>query len=250
MNIVIDGLLINYASTGSGKKVLLCLHGWGDSSKTFESLARQLDSDYQIIAPDLPGFGGSETPREPWQLDDFASFAASFAGKLGIVPYGVIGHSNGGAIAIRALASHKLHAQKLVLLASAGIRRPSSLRNRGFSMLAKPAKLVLKAAPRSTQKRIKQKFYKAIGSDYMVAEHMQQTFRNIVSTDVLEDAKKLQVPAILIYGQDDSSTPPAYGKLFSEAISGSALHVIENTGHFVHQEQVYKVADQVKGFLR
>lgn len=250
MNIVVDGLLTTYSTVGSGKKVLLCLHGWGDSGKTFESLARQLSTEYQLLLPDLPGFGGSEIPEGAWELDDFANFVANFASKLDTVPYGIIGHSNGGAIAIRALSSNKLHAQRLILLASAGIRRPNSLRNKSLSILAKPAKAALSVAPKSTQRRIKQKLYRSIGSDYMIAEHMKKTFQNVVATDVLEEARGLSLPALLIYGEEDTSTPPSFGNSFAEAIAGSKLQIIENTGHFVHQEQVYKVADFIREYLK
>ncbi len=250
MKLVVNGLLTSYHTIGNGARVILCLHGWADNGKTFESLAKQFAPDYQIISPDLPGFGASEAPKTAWQLDDYAGFVSSFIDKLRITPYAVIAHSNGGAIAVVGLANKHFTSEKLILLASAGIRNPKSIRNKSLSLLAGPAKLILKATPGSTQKKIRQKFYSSIGSDYMIAEHMQETFRNIVATDVLDDARMLRLPTILIYGGEDTSTPIRYGKMFEEAIPESRLHVIESTGHHIHREQVYKVAGLIREFLK
>ena len=76
-----------------------------------------------MVAVDLPGFGGSEAPPAAWDLDDYAAFLEAFLRKLALDwPYAIIGHSNGGALAIRALSSGTLKADKLVLLAASGVR--------------------------------------------------------------------------------------------------------------------------------
>src|SRR5688572_7545347 len=103
MQVIIDTLLTNYESTGTGKVVLL-LHGWGDSHETFARLASALAENYQVVRLDLPGFGKTEPPKEPWNLNNYARFLKEFLKKLNLVPYAVIGHSNGGALAIHAIA--------------------------------------------------------------------------------------------------------------------------------------------------
>lgn len=250
MQVVVDSLLTNYQTIGNGKKVIICLHGWADSGQTFESLSKQLAYEYEVVFLDLPGFGNTQMPETDWQLLDYANFTAKFLKKLDIKPYAIAGHSNGGAIAISGLAEGIFQAEKLVLLSSAGIRTPNSARNSTLRTLAKPAKLILNAAPQSVEQRIKQKFYRSIGSDYMIAAHMRKTFRNIVSYDVRKDAAKLQIPALLIYGGEDTSTPPKFGKMLNDIIPDSKLEIVETSGHFVHQEQVYKVADLIKEFLK
>lgn len=251
MQAIVDQLLTSYRIEGSGKNTILFLHGWADSEKTFDGLVRELklaNADFKYILLDLPGFGGTQPPPQPWGLDDYADFVRKFLDKTGQNTDTILGHSNGGAIAIKGLSEGKLKASKLVLVASAGIRDPS-LKKTAIRLLAKPAKIAIKAAPLSTQRRIRQKLYNAIGSDYLVAEHMQETFKRIVTSDVRDSAQKLSLPACLIYGQEDNATPPEFGKLLADSLKNSVYNEIPQTGHFVHQEQAYKTAAIIKDFI-
>ncbi len=253
MQVVVNQLLTSYSLIGSGKKAILFLHGWADTSNSFETLSKEVikkNKDYQAILLDLPGFGGTEQPPTAWGLEDYANFAHEFLKKVNIKPEVIIGHSNGGAIAIHGLAHKKLQSDKLVLIASAGIRDPASIRKATLQLLAQPAKLALKTMPVKTQRNIKQKLYSAIGSDYMIAEHMRETFKKVVATDVREDAKKITIPVCLIYGDNDTSTPVHYGHVFARLIPQSSLHIIPMTGHHVHQEQVYKVTNIINEFIK
>ena len=252
MQVVVNNLLTSYSRLGDGKNIILFLHGWADTSKTFEQLAAQVikeNPSYSAILVDLPGFGNTQTPAEAWGLEQYAYFIASFTNKLKADPKVILGHSNGGAIAIYGLANNIFKADKLVLVASAGIRQDTA-KKQLLRAGSKPAKLILKAAPKTVQAKLKSKLYGAIGSDYLVAEHMQETFKKIVGTDVQADARRLQIPSCLIYGEDDTATPITYAKQFNQIIPNSELHTIELAGHFVHQEQVYQVATIIHGFLQ
>lgn len=251
MRVIVNKLLTTYTEIGNGPNTILFLHGWADSGKTFEMLAKEIvaiNTSYSALLLDLPGFGGSDGPPEAWGLPEYASFTADFLKKTGKDPLAIIGHSNGGAIAIHGLAQNILTTSKLILIGSAGIRDKNA-KKKFMRLLAKPAKLAIKATPKPTQKRIRQKLYSAIGSDYLVMEHMQETFKKVVSYDVRAEAKEISIPVCLIYGENDSSTPPAYGKLLSQAMPDAKLHTIPLAGHFVHQEQVYKVAGISTAFL-
>ncbi len=251
MQVIIDTLLTSYAHIGSGSKTVLFLHGWADSGKTFNTLAQQLikeNPDYQVVALDLPGFGATQTPQASWNLPDYATFVAHFMAKTKYRPEVIIGHSNGGAIAIHGISQNIFTTQKLVLIGSAGIRNKSAKKEM-LRMLAKPAKVAIKVAPAATQKRVKQKLYSTIGSDYLVAEHMQETFKNIVAYDVRNEAAQITLPTCIIYGEHDTATPPEYGTQFNTIIPTSTLHIVPLATHFVHQEQVPKVATIIKEFI-
>ncbi len=243
MQIIVEKLLTNYSLVGSGPKTILFLHGWADNAQSFQELATELNKtgDYQAILIDLPGFGGTQTPDTAWDLPDYAVFLAGFLKKINKRPSIIIAHSNGGAIAINGLANNVISTDKLILIGSAGIRSSSS-KKQALRLLAKPAKLAIKAAPKATQKRIKQKLYSAIGSDYLIADHMLDTFKRIVAYDVRTEAAHVTVPVCLIYGEDDQSTPLSYGKAFAEIMPHATLHIIPLAAHFVHHEQLYKVA--------
>lgn len=252
MQVIVNGILTNYTEVGSGKRIILFLHGWGDDGKTFEILANNIvkeDTKYTAILLDLAGFGGTESPPEAWGLDDYASFVSDFLRKIRLHPDVLVGHSNGGAIAIKGIADSILDPEKLILIASAGIRN-SSLKKVLLKSVSVPARLALRSLPKSQRQRVRQKLYGAIGSDYLVVESMEDTFKRVVSTDVREAASTLTLPVCLIYGEKDDATPPAFGQRLAKAINGSEFNLIPSASHFVHQEQVYKVSSVIREFIK
>ncbi len=247
--LVVDGLLTKYIESGNGKMIIIFLHGWGDDAQTFTGLMVKFPKETTIYSINLPGFGGTDSPEEVWGLSDYANFVAEFIAKLKLKPHAIIGHSNGGAIAVRAIATNKIITEKLVLLASAGVRDVYKGKKRALRYVAKVAKLATKPLPRSTQNKLKKKAYSAIGSDLFVAEHMQETFKKVVTDDVTDEAELIQIPTLLIYGSNDTATPPSYGKLFANKINGSRLEIIEGAGHFVFKDAEDDVVTQIGEFL-
>lgn len=246
--VVVNGLITNYSQAGEGKVVVL-LHGWGDDSSTYLRVQESLSSVYTTVAIDLPGFGGTQSPKDPWTLDDYAEFVAAFIDKKNIKPFAIIGHSNGGAIAVRGVGNRNLKPKKLVLLASSGIRDQYKSKKKALRIVAKVGKLAVFPLPKTTKNKLKRSAYMSIGSDLFVAEHLQETFKNIVTDDVQKDAEKIEVPTLLVYGLNDSATPPEYGELLSSKIVGSKLSVIEDAGHFVHHDATDEVNQLIKLFL-
>lgn len=248
--VIVDGLSIRYCESSSSGLVILLLHGWGDSAVTFARLESKLGVNYRLIAVDLPGFGGSETPRETWGLDNYAQFVASFMQKIEVKPLAILGHSNGGAIAIRGLSSGQLDAQKLILLASAGVRSDYQGKKKVYRWAAKLAKTATAPLPKHTRDKLKKKAYQSIGSDMFVAENLQETFKKVVTDDVQNDAKKINIPTLLVYGSEDTATPPRYGELFSRLIPDAKLEIIDGAGHFVHHDAPVRVEQLVEDFLQ
>lgn len=247
--VVVDGLLTRYGRQGKGKRVLL-LHGWGDSLATFHELAASLAKTREVIVLDLPGFGQTQAPPVAWGISDYARFVSLFLDKLSVEKVeAVIGHSNGGAIAVDLLSAPSKRAEKLVLLASAGIRSRQKARKQLLSAGAKTAKLLTVALPKPTRQRLRNRLYGVIGSDMAVVPHMEETFKRIVADDITERAKKVTQPALLIYGSDDEATPPSYGEELAYTLPSSRLEVMKGAGHFIHHEQPVKVVKLIEEFL-
>ena len=76
----VDSLKINYMDKGSGELVVL-LHGWGSNIELFENMSELLARKYHVIAPDMPGFGLSDEPEEPWRVDDYVDFVLKFLSR-------------------------------------------------------------------------------------------------------------------------------------------------------------------------
>jgi pimeloyl-ACP methyl ester carboxylesterase len=251
MNIVVDDYVVNYEYRGKGKIVLL-LHGWGDTLSTFHSISSILSTSYTLISVDLIGFGGSDAPKGALNLHDYAEFVKKFIRKLtgSDELYAIVGHSNGGAIAIKIVSEDMLRCDKLVLLASSGIRSTYKPRKKALRLAAKTAKIPIMLLPKNIQKKLKKKAYSLMGSDLFVAEHLQDTFKKVVSEDLLEQAKHIAIPTLLLYGSEDTATPPAYGEMYRQNIRGSQLEIIEAAGHFLHHTHDTEVARKIGLFLQ
>jgi pimeloyl-ACP methyl ester carboxylesterase len=249
MNVVVNGLMTNYQKSGEGP-IILFLHGWSDNSVTFEPLINILPKKYQILLLDLPGFGGTQVPEQAWGLDDYASFVAAWLKKIGVNRVNtIVAHSNGGSIAIKGLSTGKIKAEKLVLIASAGVRNRQKTRKQLLKAVAKGGKAATFFLPGGTKQRVRRRFYESIGSDATLLPKLEETFRKVVAEDVQADAARLKLPTLLIYGDSDKKTPLGHGKLLAGAIVNSQLVPVADTGHFVHQEQPQQTAELIEDFI-
>jgi pimeloyl-ACP methyl ester carboxylesterase len=250
MQVIVNSLLTEYSTYGKGP-IIVCVHGWADSSKTWSRLVPGLSKRYRVITLDLPGFGGTQQPLEPWKLEDYAAFIERFLAKLNVSSiHALVTHSNGGAITINGLATGKLSADKLVLIASAGVRNQDLGKKKALRYVTKVGKLLTRPLPNHARKTLRGKFYKSVGSDMLIAEHMQETFKYIVTEDVQEYAEQLHIPTILLYGTNDTATPVSYGQLLHKLIPNSQLEIIQNGGHFIHQDQSGTVLKYLESFIK
>lgn len=249
MKVIVDGLAVNYQKEGEGKLVLL-LHGWGDDMRTFDVLKHSLQSRFCVLSLDLPGFGATQAPSQVWDLDNYAQFIADFLTKLGYSrPFAAIGHSNGGALAIRALATQKLSADKLILLAASGIRNTKGAKRLATKAIAKVGKTATFWLPSAHRQKLRKKLYGTIGSDLLVMPQLQETFKKTVRQDVQNDAARLTLPTLLIFADHDPAVPLTDGKRYHELISNSILEVLSSNDHFVHHAEADKVNQLIKDFL-
>ncbi|MBC7707732.1 alpha/beta hydrolase [Polaromonas sp.] len=248
MNVVVDNLLTHYEMTGQGKVVLL-LHGWGDNLMGLSSIQKSLAKKYTVVSLDLPGFGATQAPTTVWNLDNYAYFTEAFLAKLDLKPYAVVGHSNGGALAIRAIAMQLLNPTKLVLLAASGIRDGQTAKRLGLNIIAKVGNAATFWLPKTTRGKLRKKLYGAVGSDLLVVENLQETFKQTVRQDVQADAAQLVLPTLLIYSDADTAVPIKDGHSYNKLIKNSRLEVINGASHFVHLDQPLRVDSLIQEFL-
>ena len=248
MKCIVSGLAVEYEDIGAGKTIVM-LHGWKDDLHTFDTITSSLSGRFRIIRVDLPGFGGSEAPKGDWMLDDYVGFVKDFFIKLNTRPDILVGHSFGGRITIKGIATNKLIAKKVVLISSAGVARRKTLKNSILTILAKIGRVATAIPPISFWKqKIRRKLYESIGSDYFQAGDLRGTFRNIIKEDLSETAKSISIPTLIIWGSEDDTTPISEGERLSQIIFGSKLKVIDGAGHFVHRERPEEVSEIIRGF--
>lgn len=249
MKVIVQNLAIEYEDEGQGP-VMLFLHGWQDNLHTFDSLAPFFTSAQRVIRLDLPGFGKSQSLKGAWDLDNYVQFVSDFIQKLNIRVDALLGHSFGGRIAIKGAAARKFLPNKIILIGSAGLAKRRTLRNLVSLVLTKIGGLITYLPPLIFwRKQLRKRLYDFLGSDYLEAGPLKETFLKIISEDLSQGAKNLNIPTLLIWGENDAETPLKDGQKLSELIYGSELKVIAGAGHFVHREKPDQVVKFIKEFL-
>lgn len=248
---IVDGVDTRFRDSGGAGPVVLLLHGWGDTLATFDQLIPEL-GEKRFVRLDLPGFGGSELPSSPWSVLQYAEFVRHFLDKLGIAePDILVGHSFGGRIAIKGVAGGILKPKKLVLIASAGVAARGGAWRSVFSLLAKTGKFITSFPPLSLfREHLRKKLYRLAGSvDYLQAGAMKETFLKVVRENLKEDAEKIHVHTLLVWGEHDAETPLAEARILEKAVADVRLATIPEAGHFVHRDMPKETAESIRAFI-
>lgn len=249
MEIIINNSKIHYNVQGKGKKLLL-LHGWGCDIKIFKPLMPYFEQHFETYSIDFPGFGQSPEPEKAWTNDDYVALTRQFIAELNIDNPIVLGHSFGGRIAIK-LAT-QIPFNKLILTGSAGIKPTRSaayyVKIYSYKLLKNLANVPLLSF---LLKPLQETYIQNMGSsDYKNAtDVMRQTLSNVVNTDLQTEMPKIKTPTLLIFGENDTATPPEYGKIMEQLISGSGLVVMKNTGHYTFLDQTAQFTAILDSFL-
>lgn len=243
MELTVDGLKINYLDIGSkNQQTVLFLHGWGAPVDTYALLTNYLAGFCRVIAPDLPGFGGSDEPRENWDVGDYADFVIAFAKALGLSEAVLMCHSFGGRISIKLLTERELPftVKKAVFIDAAGIRPKRSLKYYvkvySYKCMKHLAALppVAKCCP-ALVKRVKKN---AGSADYRNAsERMRAVMVRCIAEDLTKNLPQIGVPVLLIWGELDTATPLADGQKMERLIPDAGLVALAGAGHFSFAER-------------
>ena len=226
-------------SLGVAAVKVYIIHGWTYSLDKWSELCKLLRA--RGIEPVLLKVPGLTTPSS--KVWDIAGYIEWLDGELKAESHPiVIGHSNGGRIALSYVQQHPGRLQQLILIDNAGVahnQASSKLKLkilRGLSTLGKP----LARAP-----LLKKIFYKLIGAqDYFNAPpNMKLTMGNMLKADQTIDFAAVRLPTTIIWGRDDAITPLSDGEKIHQFVAGSKLTTIDNARHAPFFTQANKVAD-------
>jgi pimeloyl-ACP methyl ester carboxylesterase len=234
---------------GAGESVLF-LHGAGGLPGWQPFLAR-LAERYEVLAPDHPGYGQSESP--PWleEVADLAQFYLEFLKQFDLTGVQVIGHSLGGWIALEMAIRSTARLKSVTLLSSAGIRVKGLAPPDIFAM--DPDELV--RALFHDQQLIEQQL-----NTPPTQEQLAIMTRNRVTSARLgwnprffnpklrKWLRKIDVPTHIIWGEQDRIFAPAYATELQNEIAGARVTMIPDTGHMLLVEKADAVADAVVEF--
>ena len=249
MTVEIQGRTVAYmdsAPAASDKPVVLFLHGWGAPAATYQLLLDHLATYCRVVAPDLPGFGGSAEPDGPWSVDDYVEWTLDFAKALGLEPLILMNHSFGGRISIKLLARRPvpLTVEKAVFMDAAGIRPKRTLAYYTKVYSYKAAKRLLPGLAKKMQG-------KTGSADYRNASPlMRQTMVKCINEDLTHLLPRVAVSTLLIWGSADTATPLSDGQLMEKSIPDAGLVTLEGAGHFAFAEQWGLCSRVLDSFLK
>lgn len=252
--VTVDGLNIRYIDQGTGDAVLL-LHGWDAPAETYRLIIDHLSARFRVVAPNAPGCGGSDEPPDAWTVDDFADFTAKFAQAVGLTRVTLIGHSFGGRTIIKLMSRRErpFEVQRIVLLDAAGIKPKRSARYYLRVYSFKAAKAIcslppIKALFPNALDNARKKFGSA---DYRQAsEVMRRTMVACINEDLTPLLPKIDVPTLLIWGENDTATPLSDAKIMEKAIPDAGLVTFPGAGHFAFAERWGQCARVLDAFMK
>lgn len=112
----VNGVKLHYLKAGSGKKTLVLIHGFGDTSHMWIPLFQELGKDFTIIAPDMRGLGDSSRPATGYDKKTIAKDIHELVKSLGYKQINLVGHDIGLMVAYAYAAQYPNEVEKLALL--------------------------------------------------------------------------------------------------------------------------------------
>ncbi len=237
MTVEIFGRTVSYIDSDPDntacKPTVLFLHGWGAPAATYTLLLDHLATYCRVVAPDLPGFGGSAEPNTAWSVDDYVDWTVAFAAALELTEVVLMNHSFGGRISIKLLARRPLPftVTKAVFMDAAGIK---PRRTAKYYVKVYSYKLMKRLLP-----KVAEKLRGRVGSaDYRQAsEVMRRTMSVCINEDLTALLADNPVSTLLVWGSADTATPLRDAKTMEARIPDAGLVVLEGAGHFAFAEQ-------------
>lgn len=222
--------------SGDGDPVVLALHGWGRTHRDFDAVLRPLDGpELPAIAVDLPGFGATPPPTEPWGSAEYAACVEAVLDEM-TCPVVVLAHSFGGRVAVHLAATKPDAIGALVLTGVPGLVRLAPPRRPSLAYRA------LRTAHRAGligEERLEQARRRHGSADYAAATGvMRQVHGRAVAESYEAQLDALRCPVTLVWGDDDVTAPlavaeAALARLHDGKASDAELVVLHGAGHLV-----------------
>jgi len=249
----INDLEANYKIAGEGPAVLI-LHGWGGSSDSWVKVQEILSKKgFKVVVPDLPGFGKSVTPKEPWRVSDYVDWVNFFTNCLNLSDFYLIAHSFGGQVAAKFTVLHPEKVRKIVFCASAAIRPKPGLKTRVIYSLAKIGNAVFSPKYMVRLKDAARNFFYILlrHRDYEKANGtMKETIKNVLKEDLLSELPEIKKETLIVWGEADKMVPLKHALIYKEKIENSRMEVFPKIGHSPHLEIPEKLAEVLIKFFK
>jgi non-heme chloroperoxidase len=265
-----DGTQIYYNDWGSGQPVVFS-HGWPLSADAFEDQMFFLSSrGYRCIAHDRRGHGRSSQPWQGNDLDHYADDLAELVNKLDLKNAVHVGHSTGGGEVTRYIGRHGTKRVAKAVLISAipplMLKTPANPIGTPIDAFDQLRRAVL--ADRSQfWKDLSLPFYGYNRPNARISEGVRESFwlqgmlaglpasyfciKAFSETDLTEDLKRIDVPTLILHGDDDQIVPIAAAAMqSSKIVKGAKLKVYPGAPHGMCTTLKNQVNEELLAFIK
>ncbi|KRE80648.1 alpha/beta fold hydrolase [Arthrobacter sp. Soil762] len=279
-DIVINGSTVAYwtyepIQATPDTRTILVIHGFRGDHHGLLRVADLLP-EMRIIMPDLPGFGNSAAfVSGRHSVEQYGTFVTDFMAALGLGPDTVLlGHSFGSIVAAHFVATHPGTVTPLILInpiAAPALEGPKGIMTKlavlyyrlaarlprplGLALLRSPliVRVMSEAMAKTSDKELRRFVHgqhHAYFSAFADRESLLESFTASVSGHVAEVAGKLNLPVLLVAGENDEiATLPDQQRL-AALLPDGVLKVIPGVGHLIHYETPGPAAGFIRSFLK
>jgi pimeloyl-ACP methyl ester carboxylesterase len=248
--ISIAGCRIRLMRGGSGAP-LLFLHGGGGIGIWLPAMA-QLARKFDVIVPEHPGYGASDTPEWLDSIADLANYYLEFLDELDLTGVHLVGSSIGGWIAAEVAIRNASRLASLTLVGAAGIH--------------------VKDVPQvdiflaNDEQRIRDLFYDRDLAEAVIAASQQPEAEDAALKNRTITAKlswqprshdpnlrkwlhRIKLPTLLIWGAEDRVFPRPYAYVYQQLIPGAKAIVLPECGHLPQVEKGDQFVAELESFI-
>jgi len=249
-----------YQTAGQGKTILL-LHGAGGYGSVFSSTIPLLSEKNRVITPDIVGHGQTEGPGILYTEQAYCSWLKSFITALDLERVIIIGHSQGGSIALRFASRYPEFVSHLVLVNAISLGIPS-VRETLLLLLAmfSPSRrhtldlvgTVMFSGPKLKRREMASRFFR---SEVSIPKGIRGFIWMLLRTwqIALPVSRRrllnLSVPVLLVWGEDDAYFPLSHARRVVHLRPQWELKAIQNAGHVPFIEQPEAFISALESFL-
>ena len=224
-----------YVEVGEGE-VLMLLHGLFGALSNFYDIIEGFKKTHKVVIPILPLY---DLPIEETTVGGYVNYVERFVAYKGYQKVIVLGNSLGGHIALIYALANPDKIKGVVLTGSSGLFESAmgdSYPKRGdYDYIKKKAELTF-YDPKFASKELVDELFDIV-NDRAKVIRVLATAKSAIRQNLAEDVAKISAPTLLIWGNNDTITPPFVGEEFHKLIPNSQLFFIDKCGHAPMMEQ-------------
>lgn len=237
-----------YVEEGDGD-VLLLLHGLFGALSNFFDIIEHFKATHKVVIPILPLY---DLPLEESTVGGFVDYVERFVAWKNYDKVIVMGNSLGGHIALIYALRNPEKIKGVVLTGSSGLFESAmgdSYPKRGdYEYIKKKAELTFHNPAFATKELVDELF--DIVNDRNKVLRVLTTAKSAIRQNLAEEVSKITAPTLLVWGNNDTITPPFVGEEFHKLIPNSKLLFIDECGHAPMMEQPEEFNRYLSEFLQ